>query len=234
MNLQQLQTDLQNLSNMYNVQILQRFFKTGPGQYGEGDLFRGIKVPQLRKLVDQYFTISLENTTRLLHSPYHEDRLCALLILVRKMKTSDENCRSSIFNAYMSNSSYVNNWDLVDLSAAHISGSYLFDKSKRPLYQFAKSKLLWERRIALLSTFHYIKKNHFEDTLAISKLLLNDKEDLIHKAVGWMLREIGKRDSQVEIEFITANYSNLPRTTLRYAIERFPEVQRKKFLKGVF
>lgn len=234
MNLQQLQTELQSISNKNNAQILQRFFKTGPGQYGEGDLFRGIKVPQLRKLVAQYFTISLENTTRLLHSPYHEDRLCALLILVKKMKTSDENCRSSIFKLYMSNSSYVNNWDLVDLSAEHIPGSYLLDKPKTPLYQFAKSKLLWERRIALLSTFHYIKKNQFEDTLAISKLLLTDKEDLIHKAIGWMLREIGKRNSQIEIEFITTNYSNLPRTTLRYAIERFPEEQRKKFLKGIF
>jgi 3-methyladenine DNA glycosylase AlkD len=149
------------------------------------------------------------------------------------MQVSDEKLRSSIFKIYVSNSSYVNNWDLVDLSAQFISGSYLFDKPKTLLYQFAKSKLLWERRIALLSTFHYIKKNQFDDTLAISKLLLNDKEDLIHKAIGWMLREIGKKDRQVEIDFITANYNQLPRTTLRYAIEHFPEGQRKNFLKGV-
>lgn len=232
--LQELQHDLENLSNPEQATILKKFFKTGPGEYGEGDLFRGIKVPKIRTLVSKYLTLSLQQIVQLLHSSYHEDRLCALLILVKKMKSADEILSSAIYDIYMANTVYVNNWDLVDLSAEHISGAFLFDKPKKPLYTFAKSDILWERRIALLSTFHYIKKQSFEDSLAIAELLLKDKEDLIHKATGWMLREIGKRNRIIEEDFLKSHYGLLPRTTLRYAIEHFTEEKRISFLKGNF
>jgi 3-methyladenine DNA glycosylase AlkD len=234
MSFQELQNNLENLNNPDQAIVLKRFFKTGPGEYGEGDLFRGIKVPQIRILVNKYSMISLQKIEQLLHSQYHEDRLCALLMLVKKMMNADEVMSSAIYDIYMTNTAYINNWDLVDLSAEHIPGAFLFDKSKKPLYIFAKSDVLWERRIALLSTFNYIKKQLFEDSFAIASLLLNDKEDLIHKATGWMLREIGKRNRILEENFIKTHYSRLHRTTLRYAIEHFPEKQRIIFLKGTF
>jgi 3-methyladenine DNA glycosylase AlkD len=234
MTLEHLKRDLERLNDPSKAKILSYFFKTGPGQYGEGDLFRGINVPSMRGLIKKYVDLSCQDVITLLHSAYHEDRFCALLIFVKKMEISDLKARKSIYDIYLSNTAYINNWDLVDASAEHIPGAYLFDKSRQPLYNLVESPSLWERRIAVLSTFHYIKKSSFSDSLKIIELLLDDKEDLIHKATGWMLREIGKRDHEALKRFLMSNYTKLPRTTLRYAIERFPEELRKSFLKGDF
>lgn len=209
------------------------YFKTGKGEYGEGDIFIGIKIPDLRKAIKPYvFKLSLNRVIELLHSPLHEFRLAALIIMVKRyQKNLDE--RESIIDIYISNTDYVNNWDLVDSSAHYILGPWLEDKDRSLLYDFAKSGNLWKERIAIMSTFHYIKKNRdFKDTLAISEILLNHKEDLIHKAVGWMLREIGNISISSEEEFLKLHYKNMPRTMLRYAIEKFPEVKRQDYLKG--
>ncbi len=227
-----IQSQLVNLSNSEDGLFLQRFFKTGPGQYGEGDLFRGIRVPELRRLSKSYKDIPLEQAKRLLHSAYHEDRLLALLILVRKYAKADEAGKSGIYELYLSHTRFINNWDLVDASAEHIVGAYLSDKSKKPLYHLARSPNIWERRIAMLATFHFIKQGKCDETLTIAEILLTDKEDLIHKAVGWMLREVGKCDIQKEEAFLSVHYHHMPRTTLRYAIERFPEDKRQRYLKG--
>ncbi len=209
------------------------YFKTGKGEYGEGDIFIGIKIPDLRKAIKPYvFKLSLNRVIELLHSPLHEFRLAALIIMVKRyQKNLDE--RESIIDIYISNTDYVNNWDLVDSSAHYILGPWLEDKDRSLLYDFAKSGNLWKERIAIMSTFHYIKKNRdFKDTLAISEILLNHKEDLIHKAVGWMLREIGNISISSEEEFLKLHYKNMPRTMLRYAIEKFPEDKRQDYLKG--
>jgi 3-methyladenine DNA glycosylase AlkD len=227
-----IQNQLVSLSNAEDGAFLQRFFKTGPGQYGEGDLFRGIRVPVLRRLSKTHQDIPLELAEKLLHSPYHEDRLLALLILVRKAAKADEAERAHIHTLYLDNTRFINNWDLVDASAEHIVGAFLRDKSKEPLYQLARSGCLWERRIAILATFHFIKRGRFDETLGIAEILLKDPHDLIHKAVGWMLREIGKRDVQREEAFLSAHYPQMPRTMLRYAIERFEQDKRLGYLKG--
>ncbi len=211
----------------------QRFFKTGKGEYGEGDRFLGIRVPVLRKEAKKYTITSLSEIQKLLHSSFHEERLCALFLLVQRFTKSNEEDRKRIYDLYLNNTTYINNWDLVDSSAYHIVGMYLADKKKQPLYELAKSDSLWERRIAILATFYFIKVNNFDDALEISKLLINDKEDLIHKAVGWMLREIGKRDIAVERTFLKEHYKEMPRTMLRYAIEKFPEKERKRYLQGL-
>ncbi len=228
----ELQRQLVSLSNPEDALFLQKFFKTGPGQYGEGDLFRGIRVPVLRKLSRAHKTIPLETTKNLLHSAYHEDRLLALLILIRTYAASDETGRGDIYMLYLDNTRFINNWDLVDTSAEHIVGAYLSDKSQEPLYQLARSGSLWERRIAILATFHFIKRGRFDLTLRIAEILLNDPEDLIHKASGWMLREVGKRDMHREEAFLGAYYRQMPRTMLRYAIEKFPQDRRIGYLKG--
>jgi len=228
----EIQSQLVSLSNAEDGAFLQRFFKTGPGQYGEGDLFRGIRVPVLRRLCKAHQNIPLALAERLLHSAHHEDRLLALLILVRKYANADETGRVSIYTLYLDNTRFINNWDLVDASAEHIVGAYLIDKSRGPLYQLARSGSLWERRIAILATFHFIKRGKFDETLRIAENLLTDKEDLIHKAVGWMLREVGKRDLQKEEAFLGAHYPQMPRTMLRYAIEKFPPDKRLSYLKG--
>ncbi len=228
----EIQSQLVNLSNSVDGVFLQRFFKTGPGQYGEGDLFRGIRVPVLRKLSKAQQDIPLEIAELLLHSAYHEDRLLALLILVRKYANADETRRTSIYTMYLGNTLFINNWDLVDASAEHIVGAYLSDKNQEPLYQLAHSHSLWERRIAIVATFHFIKRCEFDETLKIAEILLTDKEDLIHKAVGWMLREVGKRDFQREEAFLGVHYKQMPRTMLRYAIEKFPHEMRLRYLKG--
>ncbi|MFH0994168.1 MAG: DNA alkylation repair protein [Pseudomonadota bacterium] len=230
--LDEIQRQLVNLSNSEDGVFLQRFFKTGPGQYGEGDLFRGIRVPALRRLSKARQDIPLELAERLLHSAYHEDRLLALLILICKYANGDETERAGIYALYLDNTRFINNWDLVDASAEHIVGAYLSDKSREPLYQLARSGSLWERRIAILATFHFIKRGKFDETLRIAEMLLADKEDLIHKAVGWMLRETGKRDLQREEVFLGAYYQQMPRTMLRYAIEKFPHDKRISYLKG--
>ena len=208
-----------------------RFFKTGKGEYGEGDKFLGIRVPVLRKHAKQFSELSLIEIQKLLKSIYHEERLCALFLLVQKYEKSKHE-KSVIYRLYLDNTQCINNWDLVDSSAHKIVGVHLLDKNKSPLYKLAKSKDLWERRIAIISTLHFIKNQKFEDALEISKQLLNDKEDLIHKAVGWMLREIGKQAPVVERSFLHNRYRKMPRTMLRYAIEKFPDAERKKYLHG--
>lgn len=229
--LKELQSELKKLSNRQDALFLQRFFKTGIGEYGEGDMFRGIRVPVLRKLVIAAQAISLEQVEELLHSSYHEDRLLALLILVRKYNKTEATEQAAIYQLYLANTQFINNWDLVDASAHYIVGAYLNDKSQRPLDRLARSHSMWERRIAMMATFYFIKREQFDTALRIAKILLKDKEDLIHKAVGWMLREIGQRDIQKEEEFLMEHYQTMPRTMLRYAIEKFPEKKRKAYLK---
>ena len=208
----------------------QRFFKTGKGEYGDDDKFLGIRVPVLRKLVRQCKATSLKQTLNLLKSAFHEERLFALLLLVDKFKHANADEQKTIYEKYLDNSKFINNWDLVDSSASQIIGAYLQNKDKQPLYQLAKSNSLWQRRIAIIASFHLIRQNQFDESLSIATLLLNDKEDLIHKAVGWMLREIGKRDLAAEKAFLDQHYQQIPRTMLRYAIEKFPEKQRKHYL----
>jgi 3-methyladenine DNA glycosylase AlkD len=214
------------------AQVLQRFFKTGPGEYGEGDVFLGLTVPELRKLVRKHSELPESTITGFIQSGVHEERLFGLLVLVHQFAHGDERTRKRIYTFYMKNTRHVNNWDLVDLSAHHIVGGFLLDKDRSVLLDLAKSDNLWERRIAILSTFQYIRKGDFADTLAIAELLLQDPHDLIHKAVGWMLREIGKRDLATEERFLKPRYKTMPRTMLRYAIEKFPEVKRRKYLHG--
>ncbi|MFC1703819.1 DNA alkylation repair protein [Candidatus Omnitrophota bacterium] len=223
---------LKRLANKKKAAVLQRFFKTGPGEYAEGDRFLGVTVPKIRMLVKQFHHIGIQEVARLLRSSIHEERLLALLILIEKYKKASAQEQKRIYDVYMRHTTYINNWDLIDLSAGHIVGAFLADKSKKPLYILARSKILWERRIAILSTFYYIKQHSFKDSLKIAKILLLDKEDLIHKAVGWMLREIGKRDQAIEEHFLKQCYAKMPRTMLRYAIERFPEPRRKAYLQG--
>jgi len=228
-----LKLDLKQLSNPEKAKTLSRFFKTGIGEYGEGDRFLGITVPISREIVRKYNCLSFKNIKILLSSSFHEERLIALLILVDQYKRGDKEERQIIYKFYLSNTHKINNWDLVDLTAPNIVGVHLFDKPRDILYQFARSKNLWERRIAILSTFHFIRQNQFDDTLKISKILLKDSHDLIHKAIGWMLREIGKRDQKTEEKFIIKYYHEIPRTTLRYAIERFKEDKRRRYLEGI-
>jgi len=210
----------------------QRFFKTGKGEYAEGDKFLGIRVPDLRKCVKEYRDIPLENTLELLRSPFHEARLLALFILVAKYSSKNNTEKGYIYKSYLSHTAYINNWDLVDCSAEHIVGAHLFNGDKGPIYRLAVSNSLWERRIGVMATFHFVKRNQFSDTLAIAELLLMDPEDLIHKAVGWMLREVGKRDLRAEEKFLVKFYREMPRTMLRYAIEKLPEKKRQAYLRG--
>ena len=223
--------DLQSLANPKQAAILQQFFKTGPGEYGEGDIFLGIKVPSQRKIVRRYRTLPLNEVLRLLHSKIHDYRAVALLILVEQFnRNKKEEERKKIFQAYLKNTKWINNWDLVDITSHKIIGQYLLDKNRSVLYSLAKSKKLWEKRIAIISTFAFIRYNDFYDALKIAEILLNDQHDLIHKAVGWVLREVGKRDRKVEEDFLSKYYKKMPRTMLRYAIEKFPENKRKYYL----
>lgn len=230
MNHEDVQNELKNISEPEIAQHSQRFFKTGPGEYGENDIFLGIRVPDVRKVAKKFSELSLKETEQLLHSEYHESRLCALIILVSKCKKGDEGLRKKIYELYLRNTGYINNWDLVDTSAEHIVGSYLMDRDRKVLYQLAKSNSLWERRIAIMSTFHFIKNNDFRDTLLIAEELLYDTHNLIHKAVGWMLREVGNKDLEKEEMFLQKHIQKMPRTMLRYAIEKFPEEKRQKYL----
>ena len=232
MMLDQIKRDLSKLSNSEKARVLSSFFKTGKGQYGEGDLFLGISVPQQRKVAKKYIDLSLRNLQELLNSKIHEYRLTALLILVSKYEKTDSSGKEEIFSFYLINTVNINNWDLVDLSAPKIVGDYLFNKDRSVLLELAKSNNLWERRIAILSTFKFIRNNDFAETLNISKLLLYDEHDLIHKAVGWMLREIGKRDQEVEEGFLNKYSGEMPRTMLRYAIEKFDKNKRQFYLRN--
>ena len=190
-------------------------------------------MPNTRKVSKAFSCLNDADNLKLLSSPFHEERLLALLLFISKYNNGSESIKKKIYNLYLANTRYINNWDLVDLSAYHIVGGYLAGKSKKPLYALAKSRSLWERRIAILATFYFIRNNQFNDSLKIAKLLINDKEDLIHKAVGWMLREVGKRDMVPEEEFLRKHSHNMPRTMLRYAIERFPLPKRKMYLGGI-
>jgi 3-methyladenine DNA glycosylase AlkD len=214
-----------------DARFLQGFFKTGKGQYGEGDIFLGIRVPATRKLAKEYNNLPLKEISVLLKSPYHEVRLFALISLVNTFDKGDETIQKKIYDLYLANTNYINNWDLVDVSAPNIVGAYLFTRSRKLLYQLGRSKSLWERRIAVLATFYFIKNNQFDDSLKIAGILLQDKEDLIHKASGWMLREIGKRDIKVAKIFLQKHCRIMPRTMLRYAIERFAPSKRHMYLK---
>lgn len=222
------------LSNKYPSQaiILQRFFKTGKGEYGEGDIFYGIKVPVQRKISKQFKDLPFADLKILINSKVHEERLIAAFIIVEQFQKGDEKKQKAAFNFYIKNRKGINNWDLVDLSAPKIVGQYLTDKDKKLLYKFANSKNLWEKRIAILSTFTFIRQHWFEDTFNISEILMHDEHDLIHKAVGWMLREVGNRDIEAEEEFLKKYYKTMPRTMLRYAIEKFPERKRLEYLRG--
>lgn len=232
--LEKLKLRLKQFSNKDKAKILQRFFKTGLGQYGEGDIFIGVVVPDQRKVVKEFYNISLLDTEKLLRDKIHEHRLVALLILVKKYEIAkDETSREKIFKLYIKNKKYINSWDLVDLSAPNIVGAYLLNKNRKILYDFAKSNHLWTKRIAMLSCFTFIRNNESRDALKISEILLQDKHDLIHKAVGWMLREIGKRVGEdIEEEFLKKYYKKMPRTMLRYAIEKFSEKKRRYYLKS--
>jgi len=222
---------LELLENKEKAEISAGFFKTGKREYAEGDVFLGISVAALRKIAKQYQTLPFSEILLLLQDKIHECRLVAVLILVEKFKSSDSLQQREIVDFYLKNTTHINNWDLVDLSADKIIGNYFFDKDKKILHQLAKSNSLWERRIAIVSTFYFIKNNKFNETLKIAELLLHDKHDLIHKAVGWMLREVGKKNKTVEGEFLKKHYKIMPRTMLRYAIEKFPEKERKQYLK---
>ncbi|MCP4314421.1 MAG: DNA alkylation repair protein [Bacteroidetes bacterium] len=232
MTINPIQIRLQKLADKDNAEIAQRFFKTGPGEYGEGDRFLGIRVPVLRKLAKEYRKTSIAESDQLLKSPFHEARLLALLLLIQHYRAGEEPVRKRIYTLYLKRTRQINNWDLVDTSAEHIVGAYLLDRDKKPLTNLVLANDLWKRRIAVMATFHFIKQGEFSETLRISELLLHDQEDLIHKSVGWMLREVGKRDLPVEEGFLKRHYQEMPRTMLRYAIEKFPEERRQRYLQG--
>jgi len=232
MSLLEIRKEIKKQANPKQAVILQRFFKTGKGEYGEGDIFYGIKVPVQKTIAKRFKDLAFEDLKVLISAKVHEERLVAAFILVDQYKRSDEKKKKIVFDFYLKNRKGINNWDLVDLSAPKIVGAYLIDKEKDLLYKFAVSKDLWEKRIAIISTQTFIREHFFEDTLNISEILLQDKHDLIHKAVGWMLREVGNRDLETEEEFLKKHYKTMPRTMLRYAIEKFPEQKRIAYLKG--
>lgn len=224
---------LRCLADPQKATVLRRFFKTGKGQYGEGDEFLGVIVPKVREVAKRFRNLDLKDTLKLLRSPIHEERQCALFILVDRYGRSEDKERDRIFRAYLANTRYINNWDLVDLTAPKIVGRHLADKPRRILDGLAKSNLLWDRRIAMLACFWFIGQGDCRDALRLAKKLLGDKHDLIHKAVGWMLREVGKKCSvEVLRKFLDENADEMPRTMLRYAIEKLPEQERKEYLSS--
>jgi 3-methyladenine DNA glycosylase AlkD len=227
------QAKLRSLADPAAAASAARFFKTGPGEYSENDVFLGLRAAILRQLAKEHQSLPLDEVEALLQSEVHEDRALALLILVRAVAKAPDPLRKQVYDLYCANTRCVNNWDLVDVSAPTLVGGYLMDKSRRPLVGLAKSKSLWERRIAIVATQFFIRQNDFADTLKIAKMLLSDDEDLIEKAVGWMLREVGKRDRSTLEAFLGEHYTQMPRTMLRYAIERFPMNKRQAYLKGL-
>ncbi|MBI2106652.1 DNA alkylation repair protein [Candidatus Woesearchaeota archaeon] len=227
--LNKIKKELDSLANSEKAKVYQRFFKTRKGQYGEGDIFIGLTVPQQRMLAKKYVDLEFSDVEKLISNKIHEYRLTGYLILVYKYEKSVK--KKEVVDFYLKNVKCANNWDLIDCVADKILGSYMINKDKNILYEFAKSDNLWKKRISIISTFAFIKNNKFEDTLKISEILLEDKHDLIHKAVGWMLREVGKRDQKVLEKFLLKHYKNMPRTMLRYAIERFDTAKREFYLK---
>ena len=230
MRLADLRKELSAAADPERAKNLTWFFKTGKGQYGHGDKFIGITVPVIRRIAHRYLGLPLEEVGKLLNSPIHEHRFAAIEILVAKYKGNER----AVYDFYLKNTRYVNNWDLVDTSAPYIVGAHLLTRPRRVLYKLARSGSLWERRIAMVSTMMLIRAGQIEDTFAIAKILLSDDHDLIHKAVGWMMREAGKRDAPALLRFLEQHYDQMPRTALRYAIERFPAAERKKMLAGEF
>ena len=230
--LKSLRAILKKQANPKQAKIYLRFFKTGKGEYGEGDEFLGIKVPVSRKIAKEFKDLALPEIQELLNSKVHEERLIALFILTEQYRRKDFEQKKVIYDFYLKNLKRVNNWDLVDLSAEKIIGAYLFEKDKQILFRLARSKNLWDRRIAIMSTFHFIKNGLYDTTFEIADVLLKEEHDLIHKAVGWMLREIGNRDLKSEEDYLKKHYITMPRTMLRYAIEKFPEKKRQAYLKG--
>jgi 3-methyladenine DNA glycosylase AlkD len=225
--------EIQALANKEIAKHSLRFFKTSKGEYGYGDVFLGVRTPQIRLIAKKHIGISKTEMQTLIKSKYHEERLLGLIILVNKYsKAKDEKVRNQLYKIYVSSFKYINNWDLVDVTCPHIIGKHLMDKERSILYSWAKSDDLWTKRIAIVSTHWFIRKNDLDDTFKIAEILLNDEHDLIHKAVGWMLREAGKRDLEKEEIFLKKHYKNMPRTMLRYSIEKFPEPKRQKYLKG--
>jgi 3-methyladenine DNA glycosylase AlkD len=228
----QLSQRLVSLGTAENAEKAQRFFKTAKGEYGEGDRFLGVRVPILRKVAVEFQQMSLTEVRYSLRSDYHEERLCALFILVRQFERGNQQQQERVCKLYLSETRYINNWDLVDSSAYKILGAYLLKRDRAPLYKLVVSNSLWERRIAIIATYYFIKNGQFEDTLEIAQHLLNDDEDLIHKAVGWMLREVANKNQGTTERFLNKHYKNMPRTMLRYAIEKFPETLRQAYLSG--
>jgi 3-methyladenine DNA glycosylase AlkD len=232
MNRQHVHRTLMMLANSEIAEHSQRFFKTGKDEYGEGDRFLGIRVPVIRVQVKSFRGLSLRSTLALLKSKWHEERLFALLMVVDQFERANEHQKAEIYRQYLANTVYINNWDLVDCSAHKIVGNWLQDRDPQRLFDLAVSADLWERRISIIATYYWIKKGRFEESLKISLILLNDPRDLIHKAVGWMLREVGNVDRVVEGQFLKTHYRNMPRTMLRYAIEKFPQQHRQDYLKN--
>ncbi|MGV8141289.1 MAG: DNA alkylation repair protein [Candidatus Woesearchaeota archaeon] len=230
--IQKIISELKNFGSPEKAKHSLRFFKTGPGQYGEGDLFYGASVPEMRSVTKKYKDISLDDVEELLHNKYHECRLVALLILVHRFENAKTDAdKKKIYDIYLSNTRYINNWDLVDSSAHKIVGAYLYDKDRTILYRLAKSKDLWEKRISIISTAYFIGKKDFSDTIKIAQILIDDRHDLIQKAVGWMLREVGKRNQYVEEKFLKKYHRTMPRTALRYAIERFDDKKKRLYMR---
>jgi 3-methyladenine DNA glycosylase AlkD len=232
MTTREIQDRLRALGNHEAAAFAARYFRTGTGQYGEGDVFLGLRAPVMRALAKEYQTLALDQVIELLRSAVHEDRLLGLLILVRRASKAERVARKEICDLYLAHTRFINNWDLVDASAPTIVGGHLADKSRKPLDRLAVSKSIWERRISIIATLHFIRQGDFADTLRIAERLLGDREDLIHKAAGWMLREVGKRDQPTLEGFLRQHARIMPRTMLRYAIERFSEESRKAILRG--
>ncbi len=228
---EQVKVELEKLSDPEHAMKLQGFFKTGKGEYGEGDVFIGVRVPDQRRIAKKYRNIPLTDVLELLRSEIHEHRLTALFILTEQFNKGDEEARQRIVDLYLSNTAFMNNWDLVDSSAHKILGVWLVDKPRGVLYDLARSESLWERRISIISTFAFIKRGDLVDALALAEALVDDGHDLIHKASGWVLREVGKKDQSALEEFLLEHYGTMPRTMLRYAIERLPE-ERRRFYMG--
>ena len=226
-------SELQALSNAEKREIFPKFFKAGKGEYGEGDRFLGVTVPNIRAIAKLHKDISLDEIRDLMLSEWHEVRLCALLIMVEKSKKKDEALRQQLFDLYLSQTDRINNWDLVDLSCRFIIGEYLLDKSRDILYHLAQSPLLWDNRIAIVSTYAFIRKGQLEDTYALSDLMMQHPHDLMHKAIGWMLREAGKRNPERLYDYVMRHRADMPRTMLRYAIEKFSPEERSILMKRV-
>ncbi|PIR94396.1 DNA alkylation repair protein [Candidatus Falkowbacteria bacterium CG10_big_fil_rev_8_21_14_0_10_39_11] len=224
--------ELKALKNPEKIAVFDNFFKTGKGQYGEGDEFYGLTAQEIKDVAKKYQDIDLTEVLTLLKDKVHEVRMAALRILVHKYKKGDDKQKKQVFDIYLKNTKYINNWDLIDVTTPDIVGDYLLKRDRAVLYKLARSKSLWEKRISMLATYTFIRNKEFEDTLKIAEILLADDHDLIHKAVGWMLREVGNRDREVEELFLRKYYQKMPRTMLRYAIEKFPESLRQKYLKG--